>query len=214
MGRFLKRFDFIACDIEFRSQEKQNEPTEKRGRKKRTERASNRQCHIWRSGSLSLAPIQFALWLPISDLSLSLSFSVLFVLRFPFSCSSLFSISRSGGGRLHSHRMANWTRNFILPDEKPPRPEKVGKVSGRMQYSRRPGRQRMSSAHESGYPNEIQYGNVEDHSTVFTRVSLPLFFPFIRSLSCYIIWNITTFFANDSFSIWFRRIRGTLPVAL
>lgn len=34
----------------------------------------------------------------------------------------------------------------------------------------RPGRQRMSSAHESGYPNEIQYGNVEDHLTFFTRV--------------------------------------------
>jgi len=28
----------------------------------------------------------------------------------------------------------------------------------------------MSSAHESGYPNEIQYGNVEDHPIVFARV--------------------------------------------
>lgn len=28
----------------------------------------------------------------------------------------------------------------------------------------------MSSAHESGYPNEIQYGNVEDHLIFFTPV--------------------------------------------
>lgn len=28
----------------------------------------------------------------------------------------------------------------------------------------------MSSAHESGYRNEIQCGNVEDHLTFFTRV--------------------------------------------
>lgn len=54
--------------------------------------------------------------------------------------------------------------------------KEVGKVSGRMQYSRRLGRQRMSSAHESGYPNEIQYGNVEDHPTDFTPCILPPLF--------------------------------------
>lgn len=46
-------------------------------------------------------------------------------------------------------------------DERPPRGGKEGKLSGRMQYSGRPRRQRMSSARETGYPNEIQYGNAE-----------------------------------------------------
>lgn len=66
----------------------------------------------------------------------------------------------------------SWTRDgwrdgkldvefHFTSDERLPRGGKEGKLSGRMQYSGRPRRQRMSSARETGYPNEIQYGNAE-----------------------------------------------------
>ncbi|CAL1673897.1 unnamed protein product [Lasius platythorax] len=85
--------------------------------------------------------------------------------------------------------------------------KEVGKVSGRMQYSRRLGRQRMSSAHESGYPNEIQYGNVEDHPTVFTSCSLP---PLPRSPSC----NENVVSSDTPPFVRFHHgIRDTAPVA-
>lgn len=76
-----------------------------------------------------------------------------------------------GWDRSQRRSMANWTWNFISPRMRGrPVPERKEKLSGRMQYSAWPRRQRMSSARETGYPNEIQYGNAE----IISRPSRPV----------------------------------------
>jgi len=150
-GRFLKRFDFIAREISGFGSE-----TSLRKNGEKGKRGQSPVSHMTFGLPIHFVPPGFRFYpFPVRPVALFFLY-----------------IEKYGEGRLHSRRMANWTRNFILPDERPPTPGKLGKVSGRMQYSRQPGRQRMSSAHESGYPNEIQYGNVEDHLIVFARVLL------------------------------------------
>lgn len=110
-GRFLKRFDFIAREISSFAAREAKRGCEKT-RKKATEQSP--VSHMTFGLPIHL-PSGFRF--PILPLRFSRPPQSLFYL-------TLFSISRSGEGRLHSHRMANWTRNFILPDERPPRPER------------------------------------------------------------------------------------------
>lgn len=110
-GLLLKRFDFIAREISnFAARAAE---TSLRKNVEKGERAIASVTYDIRSPD-TFCPLA-------SDFRSVLSISLA---SFPSICPSLFSISRSGRGRLHSHRMANWTRNFILPDERPPRPER------------------------------------------------------------------------------------------
>lgn len=110
-GRLLKRFDFIAREISnFAARAGETSPR-KNGKK----------------GERAIASVTYDIRSPDTFCPLASDFRFIFSIplaSFPSICPSLFSISRSGRGRLHSHRMANWTRNFILPDERPPRPER------------------------------------------------------------------------------------------
>lgn len=58
----------------------------------------------------------------------------------------------------------------------------------------------MSSAHESGYPNEIQCGNVEDHLTFFTRVRAQ------SPLSRFPSRNENAIFSDYLLSVRFRQV--------
>lgn len=158
MGRFLKRFDFIAREISSFAAREAKRGCEKT-RKKATEQS------------------------PVSHMTFGLPIHLPSGFRFPIPLRSLAPRSRHSISLFFLYRevvkvvctRTGWQIgrgiSFYRMRGLHARKE-VGKVSGRMQYSRRLGRQRMSSAHESGYPNEIQYGNVEDHPTDFTPCSL------------------------------------------
>jgi len=163
-GRFLKRFDFIArARYRISQRERRNELAKKRGKK-------------WAIVSVTYDVRSADTFCPLaSDFRSFLSRTTLILLSL-----SPFFILRSSGEIVCTRTGWQIGRGIsFYRMREASTPGKVGKVSGRMQYSRRPGRQRMSSAHESGYPNEIQYSNVEDHPTVFTRAS-----PLSLSSSC------------------------------
>lgn len=193
-GRFLKRFDFIAREISSFVAREAKRGCEKNGEKGRAiasvtydVRSPDTFCPL-ASDFRSFLSVSLA---PRTHRSISLLFLYREVVK--------VVCTRTGwqiGRGISFYRM----RGLHARKE-------VGKVSGRMQYSRRLGRQRMSSAHESGYPNEIQYGNVEDQPTDFTPCTLcPLYLNLLLMMKMWFL-RISSF---RSISSW---TRDTAPVA-
>jgi len=158
---------YCARDIEFHCKSSETSLRKNGGK---SERAI--ACHIWHSVSRYILPSGFRFpVLPTSLASLFLSFHsrrpvlLLFLYREVLEVVCTHTGWQIGRGisfyrmrGLHARKgRKGFRKNAIFP---------------------RPGRQRMSSAHESGYPNEIQYGNVEDHLIFFTRVHCPLYLGF------------------------------------
>lgn len=160
---------YCARDIEFRSKSSRNEPAKKRERGEKR-RAGNRQCHIWHSVSRYILPSGFRFPVRLPSLFLSL--------RYRSICPSLFFLYREVVVVVCTHTGWQIGRGISFYRMRGLHARKGRKGFRKNAIFPRPGRQRMSSAHESGYPNEIQYGNVEDHLTSLTRVHCPLYLGF------------------------------------
>lgn len=192
----LKRFDFIAREISNFAARAAETRLRKNGEKRR---AGNRQCHIWHSVSRYILPSGFrfpvfpSLSLPLRS-HRSVPLFLLYREVVEVVCTHTgwqigrgISFYRMRG--LHARKSRKgFRKNAIFP---------------------RPGRQRMSSAHESGYPNEIQYGNVEDHLTFFTPVHCSLYLGFLLATKMQFL-RITHLRIDSVRSVtWACLLRGT-----